>query len=239
VVVSGIYAIDLIGWRHKVAAIYEQVRTVHEDDPRAAWELFRRERDRLYREHPCSAFAPGRRDRFEGFRYYDYDPAFCVEGEIDHTVEETSFVAHISEGALSHRRIATARFWLAGRERALDMFWLDIYGGGLWIPVGDRTNGASSYGGGRYLFDTAKGANLGISADGASIRLDFNFLYPPSCALNPAWVCPLCPPQNRLALPIEAGEMHDSAYQHQRSWAPVHAQAHSTGRFPLAGSVAL
>jgi uncharacterized protein len=238
-VVSGLYAIDLIAWRQKVAAMYEQVRALHERDPRGAWELFQRERNRLYKDHPCSALAPKQRAGFEGFRYFDYDPAFCVEGEIDPSVEEMTFVAQISEGALTHRKIATARFWLAGSEWALDMFWLDIYGGGLWIPVGDRTNGVSSYGGGRYLFDTAKGANLGISADGANIRLDFNFLYPPSCALNPAWICPLCPPQNRLALPIEAGEMHDSAYQYQRSWAPLHSQARGAARFPLSESVAL
>ena len=52
--------------------------------------------------------------------------------------------------------------------------------------------------------DTAKGADLG--AHGDALVLDFNFAYQPSCAYDPKWVCPLAPPQNRLAVSIEAGE---------------------------------
>ena len=77
-----------------------------------------------------------------------------------------------------------ARFSHARQTASLDLYWLDIYGGGLWLPVADQTNGRTTYSGGRYLFDTAKGANLGLHAEGRRILLDFNFLYPPSCALT-------------------------------------------------------
>ena len=60
-------------------------------------------------------------------------------------------------------------------------------------------------GAGRYLLDTAKGADLGITAGGALV-LDFNFAYQPSCAFDPRWACPLAPPEARLAISIEAGE---------------------------------
>jgi uncharacterized protein (DUF1684 family) len=99
-----------------------------------------------------------------------------------------------------------ARFPHGGAAAALDVYWLDIYGGGLWLPVGDETNGTTSYSGGRYLFDPVKGANLGLSAEGRRILLDFNFLYSPSCALSASWNCPLCPPANRLPFKIKAGE---------------------------------
>ena len=81
----------------------------------------------------------------------------------------------------------------------------------LWLPVGDETNGKTTYSGGRYLYDTTKGANLGSRSDGRRILLDFNFLYPPSCALNDSWICPLCPPANRLPFKLEAGERTRSA----------------------------
>ena len=58
---------------------------------------------------------------------------------------------------------------------------------------------------GRYLLDTCKGADLGSTPDGRLI-LDFNFAYHPSCHYNPMWACPLAPPSNRLAIPVEAGE---------------------------------
>ena len=67
----------------------------------------------------------------------------------------------VSEGALQCRSIGVARFSHAGQTASLNLFWLHIYGGGLWLPVCDQTNGKTTYDGGRYLFDTTNGANLG------------------------------------------------------------------------------
>ena len=99
---------------------------------------------------------------------------------------------------------ASAMFCLAGRDLSLEMYWLDGYGGGLLLPFRDATSGDSTYGAGRYLLDTVKGADLGM-IDGR-IVLDFNFAYNPSCVYDPAWVCPLAPPANRLPVPVMAGE---------------------------------
>ena len=78
------------------------------------------------------------------------------------------------------------------------------------MPFRDTTSPAESYGGGRYLFDTIKGSNF-LATYGASgierIILDFNYAYNPSCAYNDRWVCPLAPIENRLKVPIRAGEM--------------------------------
>ena len=92
----------------------------------------------------------------------------------------------VSEGTLQSRSIGVARFSHAGQTASLNLFWLHIYGGGLWLPVCDQTNGKTTYDGGRYLFDTTNGANLGwrsghyrrasdgklfqLSADSASSR---------------------------------------------------------------------
>ena len=84
------------------------------------------------------------------------------------------------------------------------MWWLDSYGGGLWIPVKDP--GATSYGGGRYLYDTVKGADLGTTGDGTLV-VDLNFLYAPSCAHDPRWVCPLAPAGNVLDVAVPVGEL--------------------------------
>ncbi|HUG86614.1 MAG TPA: DUF1684 domain-containing protein, partial [Euzebya sp.] len=76
---------------------------------------------------------------------------------------------------------------------------------GLFLPFTDATSGASTYGGGRYLLDTAKGADLGRLEDGRLI-LDFNYAYHPSCAWDAAWSCPLPPPDNRVDVEVSAGE---------------------------------
>jgi uncharacterized protein len=99
---------------------------------------------------------------------------------------------------------ATARFAVFGRRCELLLYWLSGYGGGLFLPFRDRTAGGETYGAGRYLLDTIKGADLGMA--GHRLILDFNFAYNPSCAYDPAWSCPLAPPENHLAIALRCGE---------------------------------
>ena len=80
------------------------------------------------------------------------------------------------------------------------------YAGGLFIPFRDATNGTETYGAGRYLVDAAKSADLGGDPASGTLIVDFNFAFQPSCAFDPRWACPLAPPENRLDLPIRAGE---------------------------------
>ena len=99
-----------------------------------------------------------------------------------------------------------ASFELAGWPVALEAYWLEGYGGGVFVPFRDDTCGQETYGGGRYVLDTVKGADLGT--DGDRLILDFNFAYNPSCAYDAGWVCPLAPPANFLPLAVTAGERY-------------------------------
>ena len=89
-------------------------------------------------------------------------------------------------------------------ELTLDLFWLEGYTGGLFLPFADLSSGEETYGAGRYLWDSAKGADLGL--DDGCLVLDFNFAYQPSCSYDPRWFCPLAPPGNRLPVAVAAGE---------------------------------
>jgi uncharacterized protein (DUF1684 family) len=84
------------------------------------------------------------------------------------------------------------------------MFWLLDYAGGFFLSFRDATCGTETYGAGRYVLDTAKGADLGT--DGGRVILDFNFAYQPSCSYDPQWSCPLPPRENWLTIPIRGGE---------------------------------
>ena len=108
------------------------------------------------------------------------------------------------ETTVRFTRVARVRFALGGGEHELDLFWLEGYGGGLYLPFADATSGSESFGAGRYLLDTVKGADLGMEGD--RLVLDFNLAYNPSCAYDPRWLCPLAPPANRLSVAVRAGE---------------------------------
>ena len=101
-------------------------------------------------------------------------------------------------------RIGSVAFAVDGTEVRLAVYWLNEYSGGIFIPFRDGTSGAETYGGGRYLWDSAKGADLGSSGD--ELVLDFNYAYHPSCVYDPRWSCPLAPQENWLSVPIPAGE---------------------------------
>jgi uncharacterized protein len=83
---------------------------------------------------------------------------------------------------------------------------MEGYSGGLFLPFRDATSGNETYGAGRYLLDTAKGADLGGDAASWELLLDFNLAYNPSCAYEPHWNCPLAPPENTLRQAVRVGE---------------------------------
>jgi len=194
--------LDLLDWRRRVFELYRGIRA--SSDTEAAWRAWREERDRLFATHPQSPLEPERRHGFAGLRYGAYDPAMRVVAVLE-PVEPASLQLATSTGEpCRFRRFAEARFALAGRACTLPLFWLEGYGGGIFLPFADRTSGRASYAC-RYLLDTVKGADLGGGPDG--LLLDFNFAYNPSCVYNPAWTCPLAPPGSRLDVAVEAGEL--------------------------------
>ena len=201
----------LADWRHTVAEHYAAVRALVGTDPVSAAAQFRAARARLMREHPDSPIPAEARATWDEPRWYPYDQKFRMRGVIDTTEPRHTFeISLAADGVLRCTRVGHARFSMAGNETSLAMYWLGGYGGGLWLPFSDATSGTDTYGGGRYLYDTIKGADLGIA--GSDIVLDFNFAYNPSCAYDERWSCPLSPPENRLSLAITAGERMPWSY---------------------------
>jgi uncharacterized protein (DUF1684 family) len=199
--------LDLLDWKRQVFDIYSMVRQT--DDRPSAWLSWRRERDGLFARHPQSPIPAAERDAFEALPYFDYDPAFRVEADIRPAAPARIDIAASGDdgGTVAFTRFGTAAFDLDGAAASLDLFWLDAYGGGLFLPFRDATSGGETYGAGRYLLDTVKGSDLGVTGD-RRLVLDFNFAYNPSCSYDPRWVCPLAPPGNRLDVPVRAGERH-------------------------------
>ncbi|HEX3899559.1 MAG TPA: DUF1684 domain-containing protein [Mycobacteriales bacterium] len=190
-------SLALLDWRRSVAALYREVRATQ--DPAAAHQLWCEGRQALFSAHPESA------DRGAKLRVADYDPDWCFEVALAGTEPLRIEVATATDGVVPFERIGRAELPGLG---ALDVWWLDSYGGGVWLPFRDTS--PDTYGGGRYLLDTVKGADLGGSFDpgsgSATLVVDLNFAYNPSCAYDERWVCPLAPEGNRLAIPVPVGE---------------------------------
>jgi uncharacterized protein len=194
-------ATALLDWKRRVSGLYERIRTT--SDPPAAWQLWRDTRNTLFAEHPQSPMPAEQRSGIE-LPLFDYDGSKRVPGIIVDASPEHYEVATSGQETMAFTRFATVSFTLDGEELSLELYWLEGYGGGLFLPFRDATSGKETYGAGRYLFDTVKGADLGVEGD--QLVLDFNFAYNPSCAYDPKWVCPLAPPANRLDIAIPAGE---------------------------------
>jgi uncharacterized protein (DUF1684 family) len=194
--------LELLDYKRRVHALYARVR--EDADAARAFAAWVAERDELFARHPQSALPPERQAGFRGLEYFDFDPAGRVLADVV-PAERRRYDVPSSDGApMSFERVGVARFSLLGEAVELELYWLVAYGGGLFVPFADTAE--ETYGAGRYLLDTVKGADLGAS-DGRLV-LDFNLAYNPSCSYDPRWSCPLAPPPNRLRMPIRMGERH-------------------------------
>lgn len=189
-------------YRRRVESLYAEVRRIGVGEE--AWQVWRQARDELFATHPQSAIPEAERASFTGLSYFPYDPSWRIVAEVEPAPAEAVAVAHSDARSTPFTRVGVVHLSHDGRDLELCLYWLDTYGGGMFLPFSDATNGAETYGGGRYLLDTAKGADLG--GEGSMVVLDFNFAYHPSCVHDPRWSCPLAPRENRLDHPIAAGE---------------------------------
>jgi uncharacterized protein len=196
---------EVVDWRRRVFALYAAVRQA--DDPEEAHELWRIERDELMAHHPATPLLSADRLMFEGLPIAPYDADWRFELPIVEAEPGGFDFATGTDGVVPFERIGKVEVPEVG---SLDVWRLTSYGGGLFIPVRDALAGRpdGTYGGGRYLIDTIKGADLGSDAAGGTIVLDFNFAYNPSCAYDPAWACPLAQPGNVLRVPVPVGERY-------------------------------
>ena len=194
-------AYDIVDWRRRVFALYAEVRA--NPDVAAAHEHWRQVRDDLMATHAASPLLPEVRESFDGLPVPGYDPAWRFEVEVQPTEQVSIEVTSGTDGSVPFERLGVVEVPGVG---SLDVWRLASYGGGLFVPVKDASAGkpGGTYGGGRYLVDTVKGADLGSA--GGTLELDFNFAYNPSCAYDPDWACPLAQPGNTVPAEIPVGE---------------------------------
>jgi uncharacterized protein (DUF1684 family) len=199
-----IHMLELLDYRRRVAELYTTIRQLGTGSAEA-FAHFQKVRNRLFAEHPSSPLSDEQKATFNGLLYLPYDPRFRVTAAVTPVTDEVIYKdEHVEEGTFHMRSFGTVDFELPTGRGRLTLYWILGYGGGVFLPFRDASSGKTTYGGGRYLLDTIKGADLGTE-DGRII-LDFNYAYHPSCTYHPRWICPLALAENRLSFAVPVGE---------------------------------
>jgi uncharacterized protein (DUF1684 family) len=157
---------------------------------------FRRAKDRFFATDPQSPLTADQRRGFAGLRYFDENPDMRLEVIPEPASQGEPVEMQTSTGDLQvYTRLGRFAFTVNGQRAELTIFQSP---NGLFLPFVDALAGEETYPAGRYLDPEPlpRGRFL----------VDFNLAYNPYCAYNEQWSCPLTPFENRLAVPIQAGE---------------------------------
>lgn len=157
---------------------------------------FREQKDALFSHDPHSPLTPEQKQAFQGLHYYDENPALRFEVELDlfEPVEQVQILTNTGD-VQSYERYGSFRFEVEGEQAKLTVYRNEF---GYFLPFADGLAGEETYGAGRYL----EPQDLGDDR----LLIDFNMAYNPYCAYNENWSCPITPRENRISVPIRAGE---------------------------------
>lgn len=167
-------------------------------------DQWRKDKDAMFKSGGTeSPLTPKDRETFAGLPYFPIDQTYHVPALL--TREQAGPLALIELQTSTNekrrmQRVGTLGFTVSGTPLTLVAF-ADLDSGSinrLFVPFTDTTSGADTYGGGRYI-------ELDKTPTGL-YDLDFNRAYHPFCVYNPTYDCPIPPKENRLAVPIRAGE---------------------------------
>ena len=162
----------------------------------------REEKDQFFRESHHSPLLPEQKVEFEGLNYFPEESELRLEVEVEQFPEQETIQIQTNTGDFqSYRRYGRFKFEVDGEQAELTVYENEH---GYFLPFADSLAGSETYGAGRYLEPTRL-------ADG-KFEVDFNLAYNPYCAYNEMWSCPLTPPENRLKVPVRAGEMVYESY---------------------------
>jgi len=159
-------------------------------------EDFRRMKDEFFAADPESPLTPKQRRGFKGLRYFRDNPALRLEVTVEEFPNKDAIEMQTTTGDRQHYvRYGKFRFIVDGKLAELTIFQGEH---GFFLPFTDELAGKETYGAGRYLEPEPLAGN--------QFRVDFNAAYNPYCAYNDRWSCPITPRENRLQVPVRAGE---------------------------------
>src|SRR5699024_10342218 len=152
---------------------------------------------------------PAQKEAFEALVYFPENPDLSLTVELDTSGEgvgEEITVGTMTGEAKQYVRMGRFTVEVDGEEASLSVFQ-DKVSGKLFLPFRDATADDETYSVGRYL-------DPKVRPDGRLV-VDFNMAYNPYCASNSGWMCAIPPFENRIQVPIRAGEMNPDLVDHE------------------------
>jgi len=159
-------------------------------------ETFRAEKDEFFKNDPQSPLTREQKRAFTGLKYFPENPDLRLEVKAEEFATKDRIEMQTSTGDVQpYIRHSRIRFPVNGQDVELTIYLADY---GFFLPFVDSLAGKETYPAGRYLEPE--------QLPGGRFLVDFNLAYNPYCAYNEHWSCPLTPFENRLKVPIRAGE---------------------------------
>ncbi len=157
---------------------------------------FRREKDEFLAEDPQSPLTPEQRKGFRGLNYFPENRALHLVLPVEEFEKKDAIRMPTSTGDVQmYTRFGKIKFTVEGQPAELTVY---ASRDGFFLPFVDSLAGKETYGAGRYFEPALAGKG--------KLLIDFNYAYNPYCAYNENWSCPVTPAENRLKVPIRAGE---------------------------------
>jgi uncharacterized protein (DUF1684 family) len=159
-------------------------------------EHFRHQKDDFFKHSQQSPLTPEQQASFEGLNYFDENPDLRFETEVERFPDGEQIQIQTNTGDVqTYERYGRFEFEVEGQNAQLTVFRNE---NGFFLPFADSQAGTETYGAGRYLEPEPAG--------GGRLYIDFNLAYNPYCAYNANWSCPITPAENRIKVPVRAGE---------------------------------
>ncbi len=159
-------------------------------------EEFRAAKDDFFKHERQSPLTRDQKKHFNGLSYFPENPAMRLEVEVEEFPEKQEIEMQTSTGDVQrYKRFGRFTFEVDGQTAQLTIYGEDQ---SFFLPFVDGLAGKETYPAGRYLEPER--------LDGSRFLVDFNLAYNPYCAYNDAWSCPLTPFENRVKVPVRAGE---------------------------------
>lgn len=157
---------------------------------------FREAKDRFFKTSRQSPLTAEQKQDFDGLVYYPENPDLNLKVEVAELPEQDGIQMETTTGGVqTYQRYGQFKFKVDGQEATLTIYADE---NGYFLPFVDALAGKETYPAGRYLEPESLGGNR--------FTIDFNMAYNPYCAYNAMWTCPVTPFENRVKVPIRAGE---------------------------------
>jgi len=164
-------------------------------------EQFRAEKDEFFKSHRQSPLKPEQKRSFTGLNYFPENDELRLEVVVEPLKDDQPVQIQTTSGGVQiYFRHGRFKFSVDGQETELTIYRSEH---GFFLPFVDSLAGEETYPAGRYLEPE--------ELPGNRFLVDFNIAYNPLCAYNEMWSCPITPVENRVKVPIRAGEkiFHD------------------------------